>query len=265
MPIGLDTPPVSSRASLPCSPPPLSDLLRGAQAAGFHFRVFEPGEVLHREEECADRVVYVESGHVVVSSLSAHRRVCVVDIVGPGGFVGEACLEDQTRHASTAEALDEARAWVVEREAAHHLLKTSSQFGTALIHAVLEARQRAHRRLIDQVSLPAELRLGRLLIELASRGAGDDLGPIRPKPTHERLAQLVGTTRPRVTTFMTRLRRQGHLGDSGDALVVNPSLLPAIGSRSTVRRATRPKRDNLVEILDAIAAQRGPNGSLGTP
>ncbi len=217
-----------------------------------------PGAVLHREGDCATHLSYVEEGRLVLSALSEQGRFCLIDIVGAGRLVGDECLDGRSEYASTAEAIAPTRILSVTREQAQTVLAQSSVFRDTLISAVLDARTLAHRRLVTRQSTPAEYRLAHLLVELATTDDGT-LAPIRPRLTHDRLADLLGSTRPRVTVFMNQFKENGYITESGDAIVVHRAIFAALEPGRATRRAPRPKRDNLMQILDAIAADRGGN------
>jgi CRP/FNR family transcriptional regulator, cyclic AMP receptor protein len=187
---------------------------------------FAPGDAVYTQGDAADSVFFVESGWVKMATLAAGGKEAVVALRGPGHFCGSRCLLDMPR-SSTATALTDCTVVQVTRRALIRLLREMPDF--AEMYTTYLVRQGMHdqQNVVDHLTHSAEQRLARMLLRLADNGLGESSIPT--KISQALFAQMVGTTRPRVSFFMSRFRRQGFIEYDRDGRVrVHNSLRNAL-------------------------------------
>jgi CRP/FNR family cyclic AMP-dependent transcriptional regulator len=200
-------------------------------AEGFESSVSEyrPLEMIFRQGEACDRIHYLQAGGVKLSVKSQAGRQAVVAMLHPGDFFGEACLSGATVHARSATATSASRVLTIGKDQMLELLQTQRAMSDRFIGHLLARSIRVEEDLIDQLVYPAEKRLARTLILLARSGRPDPSTPggqtrILPPITQATLAEMVGTTRSRVSLFMRKFARLGLI-DTRRGLRVHPSLI----------------------------------------
>jgi len=194
----------------------------GKQVLEFHKNqhVFEQGDV-------ADTVFYIQKGNVKVTVMSEQGKEAVVGIVGPGHFFGEGCMNGHKLRISTATAMDDCVITAITKDAMLAALHDEPQFSEMFMAYLLTRNSRIEEDLIDQLFNSSERRLARLLLLLANFGKADSPQPISPNISQETLAEMVGTTRSRVSHFMNKFRKLGLIDYNGHIEVHN-SLLSAV-------------------------------------
>jgi CRP-like cAMP-binding protein len=205
---------------------------------------FARGEPLFVQGEPADAVFLIQLGKVKVTVLSETGKEAVIAILDAGDFCGENCLAGQNVRTASAEAMTECVALRIERGAATRLLRSNAEFSDLFVAHLLARNARVESDLIDQLFNSSEKRLARLLLILAKPGKGH-AAPIDPPLSQEMLAEMIGTTRSRVSHFMNRFRQAGFIkynGHSGQ-LEIHESLinvvLAAESEAGVVQRAAR--------------------------
>ncbi len=181
-------------------------------------------QVIFAQRDPADAVFYVEQGQVKLTVVSPAGKAAVVAILGPGDFFGEGCLAGQSLRMATASALTEVSVVRVERAAMVGLLHERSTFSERFMAHLLARNVRFEEDLVDQLFNSSEKRLARVLLLLARFGKEGQTEPVIPKVSQEVLAEMVGTTRPRVSGFMNKFRKLGFIEYNG-GLRVHSSLL----------------------------------------
>jgi CRP/FNR family cyclic AMP-dependent transcriptional regulator len=172
----------------------------------------------------ADCVFYIQSGKIKLTVVSPAGKEAVVAILMPGSFCGEECLTGHNVHLATATTLTEcivirfAKASIIR--ALHEDEHFSEMFTTYLMERII----RVQEDLVDQLLNSTEKRLARLLLILANYGKEDQPDPILPKINQETLAEMIGTSRTHVNSFMTKFRELGFIEYNGD-IKVHRSLL----------------------------------------
>lgn len=185
---------------------------------------------------CPRFLVYVESGLVALTSLGTDGKEHTVDLVGPGGFIGEECLEPGVSAAATAELVQASVLWYVDAPWARELLRDRGGFGEAILSGLLRARHRAQARIVAMQTQPAAQRLAKLLLDLSPRDRNGNLLPIGPPPTRQRLAELAGLNRSITSTLMGRFAREGLIAEANDTLQVRPAMASLLAPRSPSAR-----------------------------
>src|SRR5258707_13318264 len=182
--------------------------------------VFEQGEV-------ADTVFYIQKGKVKLTVLSEQGKEAVVAILGPGQFFGEGCMNGHKLRISTTTAIDDSVITSITKEAMLAVLRDEPKFSEMFIAYLLTRNSRTEEDLIDQLFNSSERRLARMLLLLANFGKAGSPQPISPNISQETLAEMIGTTRSRVSFFMNKFRKLGFISYNGK-IEVNSSLLNAV-------------------------------------
>ena len=187
----------------------------------------EKGQVLYTQGEPADAVFFIQDGEVKVSVVSEQGKEAVVAILGKGEFVGEGCLAGQSRRISTVSTMSDAVITRLEKSAIIRLIHDDPAFSELFIAHLLSRAVRVEADLIDQLFNSSEKRLARTLLLLANFGQQGVPEPKIAKISQETLAQMVGTTRARVSFFMNKFRRLGFISYNG-GIEIHSSLLNVV-------------------------------------
>jgi CRP/FNR family cyclic AMP-dependent transcriptional regulator len=185
----------------------------------------EKGQRLFSQGEPADAVYFVQSGKVTVSVVSSGGKEAVIAIHGPNSFIGEGALVGHSRRSSTATVLQPGLIYRIEKTAMTRALQHREELSEKFIAALLTRNIDLEADLCDQLFNHSEKRLARVLLKL-SRLGGHEVAPDAgiPPLSHETLAEMVGTTRSRVTYFMNKFRAMGLIDYNGE-LTVRTELL----------------------------------------
>jgi CRP-like cAMP-binding protein len=194
---------------------------------GKYVSVCRKGQLLFAQGDPADAVYFVRSGRIKLSVVSARGREGVIAVVESGGFIGERCLVDSGTRQATASALTDSTVLCIARDEMRHVLRTDPAFAARFMAYLLHRTTRVEEDLVNHLFNSSEQRLARVLLLLADFTANPTIGLIVPRISQETLAEMVGTTRSRVSFFMNRFRRLGAI-TYGDAIEVRASLLDAI-------------------------------------
>lgn len=179
---------------------------------------------IFRQGDVADSVFFVSSGLVKIAAASTEGKDAVVAVIVAGGFFGEASLAGQVFRVTTATAMTDCTVITVDRAAFARLLTTEPGFSDVFLAHMLMRAIRAEEDLIDHLFNPSEKRLARALLLLANAKGQEGPVPVAAKISQETLAEMIGTTRSRVSFFMNRFRRQGLIR-YGETLEIYPALL----------------------------------------
>ncbi|MGH9446108.1 MAG: Crp/Fnr family transcriptional regulator [Terriglobia bacterium] len=172
----------------------------------------------------ADAVFYIQKGKVKLTVVSPQGKEAIVAILEYGNFFGEDCLAGQSWRMATAIPVEDSTIVRFQREAMVRLLHEEPEFSELFISHLLSRNTRIQEDLVDQLFNSSEKRLARTLLLLAHFGKDGQHEHRLPNISHETLAQMVGTTRPRICFFMNRFRELGFI-DYSDGLLVRSSLL----------------------------------------
>jgi CRP/FNR family transcriptional regulator, cyclic AMP receptor protein len=182
-------------------------------------------QALYSQGDAADAVFYLLGGKVKLTVFSSKEKEAVIAILGQGEFFGEACLAGQLVRTATATALEESMVMRIDKAAMIRVLREEPTFAELFMSHLLSRNMRVEEDLVDQLFNSSEKRLARILLLLAHYGKEskvEDL--IVPKISQETLADMVGTTRSRVSFFLNRFRKLGFIDYNG-GLRVRSSLL----------------------------------------
>jgi CRP-like cAMP-binding protein len=178
-------------------------------------------EVIFAQGEEADAVFYIKSGKVKVAVVSKDGKEAVVALLGPDEFVGEGCLIGQPKRLATASAMTECETMRVAKTEIQRLLSDEPAFSQMFVSHILARNARIEEDLVDQLFNSTEKRLARLLLLLANFGKAGKTEPILAKISQETLAEMIGTTRSRVSHFMNKFRKLGFIDYNGHLEVHN--------------------------------------------
>ena len=175
----------------------------------------------------ANAVFYILSGKVKVAVLSPQGKEAVIAILGAGDFFGEGCLAGQTRRMATVTAMADCSVTRVRKSAMIRVLNGEAAFAEMFVAYLLGRNIRVEEDLVDQLFNSSEKRLARLLLLLANFGKDGKPEPVIASIGQETLAEMIGTTRSRVSFFMNKFRRLGFIEYNG-GLHVHSSLLNVV-------------------------------------
>jgi CRP/FNR family cyclic AMP-dependent transcriptional regulator len=188
---------------------------------------YRPNQTVFAQGDPADSVFYIEKGKVQVSVLSKRGKEAVLAILGPGDFFGEGALNGQPQRMASVATMTECSIVRLERAAMLQALHDEPRFSDLFISYLLHRSARAEEDMIDQLFNSSEKRLARILLLLANFGKEGKPEPVIPRISQETLAEMVGTTRSRVSSFMNKFRRLGLIEYNGE-LSVHTSLLNVV-------------------------------------
>jgi CRP/FNR family transcriptional regulator, cyclic AMP receptor protein len=195
------------------------------------------GHVIFAQGDAADAVFYIKKGTVKVSVVSKQGKEAVVAILGPHELLGEGYLIGQLKRLSAATAIADCVMLRISKYELQRLLQENSVISEYFITYILKKSARMEDNLLDQLFNSTEKRLARVLLLLANFGKEGRPEPIVAKISQEVLAEMIGTTRSRVSQFMNKFRRLGFIEYNG-GLKVHSSLLSVVLSeqpRSVIR------------------------------
>jgi CRP/FNR family cyclic AMP-dependent transcriptional regulator len=188
---------------------------------------FAERETVFAQGDRADSLFYVHKGKIKISVVSDQGKEAVVAILGHGHFFGEGCLVGQTHRMASATAMTDCVVARLEKPVVVKVLREESTFSTLFITYLLGRNARVEADLVDQLFNSSEKRLARVLLLLANFGKEGAPEPVIAKVSQETLAEMIGTTRSRVSFFMNKFRRLGFIDYNG-GLYVHSSLLNVI-------------------------------------
>jgi CRP-like cAMP-binding protein len=188
---------------------------------------FKKAEVVYSQGDAAMGVMYLQSGGVKLTVVNEVGKEAVVAILGPGDFFGEGCLAGQPVRMGTATAITPSTVLVIEKREMFKVLHEEHDLSDRFIKFMLARNIRIEEDLVDQLFNSSERRLARTLLLLARYGKEDQPHGVLPKMSQETLAEMVGTTRSRVSFFMNKFRKLGFIKYNG-GLQINTSLLSVV-------------------------------------
>jgi CRP/FNR family cyclic AMP-dependent transcriptional regulator len=188
---------------------------------------YEPKKSLFRQGDPADALFYIESGQVKLAVVANRGKEAVIAILNAGDFVGEGCLAGEVLRMANATALTECATFRLEKASAIRALRDDPAFSEIFLAFLLARNIRIQEDLVDQLFNSSEKRLARVLLLLANFGKESNADRVLAKISQETLAEMVGTTRSRVSHFMNKFRKLGFIKYNGE-LEVNSSLLTVV-------------------------------------
>lgn len=199
------------------------------ETAGLSRRVtnYKRNESIYSQGDAAETVMYIQKGGVKLSVLNGSGKEAVVAMFGPGEFFGEGCMAGQELRIGTATAVTPSTLLVIQKKELLHVLHEHHELSDRFIAYMLSRSIRIEEDLIDQLFNSSEKRLARALLLLARYGKQEQPDGILPPVSQETLAEMIGTTRPRVNLFMNKFRKLGFIEYNGK-IKVNKSLLTVV-------------------------------------
>ena len=197
---------------------------------------FHKNETVFSQGEAADKVFYIQKGRVKVVVLSEQGKEAVVGIFEPGQFFGEGCLNGHPLRISTTTALEDCVITAITKTAMLAALHNEPKFSELFMSYLLTRNSRIEADLIDQLFNSSEKRLARLLLLLANFGKDGSPQPIKVHVSQETLAEMIGTTRSRVSFFMNKFRKLGFISYNGKIEVHNSLLNAVLHDTPQIRR-----------------------------
>jgi CRP/FNR family transcriptional regulator, cyclic AMP receptor protein len=195
--------------------------------AGVAIDKYPKNQKIFSQGDVADAVFYLQRGKVKITVLSEQGKEAVVGIITEGHFFGENCLEGAALRTATSQAMEDCVITAIAKPAMIAALAREPKFSAFFIAYLLSRNSRIEDDLVDQLFNSSERRLARLLLLLSNFGQGGSAGPIPIALSQETLAEMIGTTRSRVSFFMNKFRRKGFIDYNG-TIVVHGSLLDAV-------------------------------------
>jgi CRP-like cAMP-binding protein len=185
---------------------------------------YRKGQIVFSQGDAGDAVFYIQKGKAKLTVVSEQGKEAVVAILGPGHFFGEGCLNGHPLRIATTRAVDECVITRLEKATMIATIHNEPEFSELFMAYLLTRNSRIEEDLIDQLFNSSEKRLARLLLLLANFGKEGRPEPIVGKFSQETLAEMIGTTRARVSFFMNKFRKLGFIEYNGK-LEVHNSLL----------------------------------------
>ena len=184
-------------------------------------------QIIFAQGDVANTIFYIQKGRVKVVVLSDQGKEAVVGILEPGQFFGEGCMNGHSLRIATTTAMEGCLITAITKTAMLAALHDEPKFSELFMAYLLTRNSRIEEDLIDQLFNSSEKRLARLLLLLANFGKEGSPQPISPNISQETLAEMIGTTRSRVSFFMNKFRKLGFISYNGK-IEVNSSLLNAV-------------------------------------
>src|SRR5690242_6508291 len=188
---------------------------------------YRTDKVIFSQGESADAVFYIQNGQVKITVVSEQGKEAVVAVLGPDEFCGEGCLTGQPRRMATATAMTDCAIMRLEKATMIRVLHEEPAFSELFVSHLLARTIRVEADLVDQLFNSSEKRLARALLLLANFGKEGQPEPIIAKVSQETLAEMIGTTRSRVSFFMNKFRKLGLIAYNGQ-IEIHRSLLNVV-------------------------------------
>jgi CRP-like cAMP-binding protein len=197
---------------------------------------YQKDGIVFAQGDVADAVFYLQKGKVKLTVTSEHGKEAVVAILGPGDFFGEGCLNGHPLRIATTTAITDCVVTRIAKEAMIATLHDETNFSELFMSYLLTRNSRIEEDLIDQLFNSSEKRLARLLLLLANFGKEGRPEPIVGKISQETLAEMIGTTRSRVSFFMNKFRKLGFIDYNGHLEVHNSLLTVVLNDKPEIHR-----------------------------
>lgn len=201
---------------------------------------FNKGEIVFAQGDVADAVFYIQKGRIKLVVVSMDGKEAVVGILEAGQFFGEGCLNGRPLRVATTVALEASVVTRISKDAMARMLELEPKFAQLFMMHLISRNSRIEEDLVDQLFNPSEKRLARVLLLLANFGKEATPQPIDIDINQETLAEMIGSTRSRVSFFMNKFRKLGFISYNG-TIRVHASLLNAIlHDKSTIAQQDEP-------------------------
>jgi CRP-like cAMP-binding protein len=214
---------MSRKAKLPFDPKVFLSKVNGGRAISD----YRKDQIVFRQGDPSDAVFYIQSGKVKKTVVSEQGKEAVVAILEAGDFFGEGCLAGEALRLSTVSALTKSVIARISKADITRVIHKERAFAELFISHLLARNSRVEEDLVDQLFNSSEKRLARTLLLLANFGKEETPEPIIAKVSQETLAEMIGTTRSRVSFFMNKFRKLGLIDYNG-SIEIHSSLLNVV-------------------------------------
>jgi CRP/FNR family cyclic AMP-dependent transcriptional regulator len=195
---------------------------------GRKIEAFAKRQTIFAQGDSSDAVFYIKAGKIKLTVVSEIGKEATIGILNEGAFLGEGCLTGQTLRMCSATALTDCSVMRIDKKAMVEVLHREHAFSDMFVAYLLTRNIRYEEDLVDQLFNSSEKRLARVLLLLAHFGKDGKPETVIPKMSQETLAEMVGTTRSRVSFFMNRFRKLGFVDYGESGLQVHSSLLNVV-------------------------------------
>jgi CRP/FNR family cyclic AMP-dependent transcriptional regulator len=196
---------------------------------------YRKDQIVFSQGQVADAVFYIQQGKIKLTVVSDQGKEAVVAFLEPGHFFGEGCLNGHPLRIATTRAVDECVVTRIEKATMIATIHNEPKFSELFMSYLLSRNGRIEEDLIDQLFNSSEKRLARLLLLLANFGKEGRPEPIVGKFSQETLAEMIGTTRSRVSFFMNKFRKLGFIEYNGKLEVHNSLLNVVLYDKPAIR------------------------------
>jgi CRP/FNR family transcriptional regulator, cyclic AMP receptor protein len=204
--------------------------------AGKTILEFHKNQNVFMQGDVADTIFYLQKGRLKLTVMSEHGKEAVVAILGPGQFFGEGCLNGHPLRLATTTAMEDSLVTAITKKAMIALLHDEPAFSEMFMSYLLSRNSRIEEDLIDQLFNSSERRLARLLLLLANFGKEGAPLAIDPNISQETLAEMIGTTRSRVSFFLNKFRKMGLISYNGKIEVHSSLLTTVLNDKPEIER-----------------------------
>jgi CRP-like cAMP-binding protein len=193
-------------------------------------------QVVFAQGAVADTIYYIQKGRLKVVVISEQGKEAIVGILESGQFFGEGCMNGHALRISTTTAMETCLVTAISKTAMLAAIHSEPKFSEMFMAYLLTRNSRIEEDLIDQLFNSSEKRLARLLLLLANFGKEGSPQPISPNISQETLAEMIGTTRSRVSFFMNKFRKLGFISYNGKIEVHNSLLNAVLYDKPEIKR-----------------------------
>jgi CRP/FNR family transcriptional regulator, cyclic AMP receptor protein len=216
------TPKVAAKKQIKFDPKTFLSTLNG----GRKIEAYPKKQTIFVQGDSSDAVFYIKEGKVRLTVVSEAGKEATIGILNEGAFFGEGCLTGQRLRLCSATAMTDCSVMRIEKKSMIDVLHREHAFSDMFVSYLLARNIRYEEDLVDQLFNSSEKRLARILLLLAHFGKEGKTEAVIPKMSQETLAEMIGTTRSRVSFFMNRFRELGFIDyNGGSGLEVHSSLL----------------------------------------
>ena len=197
---------------------------------------YQKDEIVFSQGDVGDAVFYIQKGKIKLTVVSERGKEAVVGILGPDHFFGEGCMNGHPLRVTTATTIDQSVITRIPKAAMIATLHDEPEFSELFMADLLSRNSRIEEDLIDQLFNSSEKRLARVLLLLANFGQEATVEPIIGKFSQETLAEMIGTTRSRVSFFMNKFRKLGYIKYNGKLEIRNSLLNVVLYDKPEIRK-----------------------------
>jgi len=189
---------------------------------------YRKNKIVFAQGDSADSIFYIQTGKIKITVVSQRGKEAIDAILGEDDFFGEGCLVGQPCRLATVAAMTDSVIMRLEKAVVADVIHREAEFSEMFIDHLLRRAARVESDLVDQLFNSSEKRLARVLLLLANFGQEGVPEPVIPKMSQQTLAEIIGTTRSRVSFFMNRFREQGFIEYNKEGIQVHSTLLNVV-------------------------------------